>query len=459
MHMKIEVPQKVKMLNELLSPIYIVGGYVRNSILGIGDTDIDLAGKLTPDEVLAKLKKSEFFAIVVNKRLGTLKIYSRDDDSFMVEYTTFRKDSYPLGSGVHLPEKAEFTTNIKADAMRRDFKINALYYDITASKLLDFTNGLIDIKEKTISTQQSPAKVFAEDGLRLLRLIRLSAELGFDIELETFKGAKALIHMLKDISKERIRDEFLKILVADKKYPCLKLNDAHMRGLYLMDSLGALDFVLPDLLKGKGIKQDSRYHIYDVFEHNLHTFKVCPPHLRLAGLVHDIGKPFSLKKYGNMYFHSQLGANIVKDILGKNGLRFSNEQVEHISRLVLWHMYDLNGQTGENKLRLFIAKNADIIDDLIMLKRADAFASKGELVGFCSADRMEKLYKSMLSDGTPFSIKDLEVDGNDLIALNIKENKRAKALQSTLERAIVQPQMRSRESQLKYLRGKGNGNS
>lgn len=455
--MKIEIPQKLKRLNELIPPLYVVGGYVRNALLGICDTDIDLAGAFTPDEVEEKLNGSEFSAVVINRRLGTLKIYCREDKSFKAEYTTFRSDSYPAGSGVHSPENAEFTTDIKTDAMRRDFKVNALYYDISASELLDFAGGVQDIKTKTLSTQLSPQEVFSEDGLRLLRLIRQAAELGFNIDSDTFDTAKAMMAMLNDISKERIRDEFLKILTADQKYPALKLEKAHVRGLRLLDESGALKYILPELLKGKGVVQDSRYHVYDVFEHNLHTFEICPPHLRLAGLVHDIGKPASMEKYGNMYFHSELGASIVKSALGRNGLKFSNDEINFISRLILGHMYDLNGQTSEKKLRLFIVKNADILNDLISLKQADAIASKGTNVNSVSADRLENMYKTMIADGTPFSVKELLINGKDLIAFNINENSRASVMQKVFETAVTQPEMRTRENQLKLLRGLSDG--
>ncbi|MEG1613400.1 MAG: HD domain-containing protein [Clostridia bacterium] len=451
--MQVSIPDKLKALNVFLPRIYIVGGYVRNALLGIGETDIDMCGEYTPDEVFLRLKGTFFKAVEVNKRLGTLKIYDTNDTSFEIEYTTFRRDSYLQGSGAHSPEEVKFTRSIKEDAFRRDFKVNSLYLDVATAEIMDFTGGLADLEKKQLSTCRAPIDVFSEDGLRLLRLVRQAAELDFKIEDETFSTAKSLVGLLSDISAERIREEFFKIIVADTRYKKLDNKSAHVRGLRLLDEIGALKYILPELLDGKGFKQDTKHHIYDIFEHNLHTYEVCPPKLRLAGLVHDIGKPASIKKYDNMYFHAELGASIVSSRLGKNGLKLPNKEIDRLKRLILGHMYDLSGDASEKKVRMFIIKNLDIIDDLIVLKRADAVASKGMQVNSVSADKLERLYKTMQNDKTPFTPRELGIDGSDLIELEINPKDRNWALQKVFERAVCDEKCRSRDEQLDYLKG------
>lgn len=217
--MKIRVPRELKKLAAFVSaPLYIVGGFVRNSVL-FGDnelrddTDIDICGSLTPDQIRKEL---EGIASVkdVNPRIGTvLIVYS--GRSF--EYTTFRRDSYPIG-GKHTPESVEFVSDLETDSKRRDFTVNALYCDILTNEVIDVTGGLDDIKAKCIRTVRSPHETFGEDGLRLLRMIRFACELGFDIDPETSKGAFDSKDQLRDITVERKREELQKILQSDKKY-------------------------------------------------------------------------------------------------------------------------------------------------------------------------------------------------------------------------------------------------
>lgn len=458
--MDIRLPRKLKVLSYYLPSLYIVGGYVRNSLLELPVSDVDVAGEYTVDEVFAALSGTEFGVTGINKKLGTLKIYSREDRNFAVEYTTFRVDSYPVGSGVHTPSDVVFTKDMAKDAMRRDFTVNAIYYSVDTEEYIDYTGGIADLHRRILRTTGDPEKVFSEDGLRILRLVRLASELNFDISPETFAAAKKTVNLLKDISGERIRDEFMKILVADTRYPCLNARAAHLKGIYLLDDLGAINYILPELLDGKQLKQEPKYHVYDVFEHAVQTMFYCPPEIRLSGLMHDIGKPASLKKHGSMYFHGEEGVAIAKRRLGNGGLRLSTREITSVCRLIAAHMYDIDGLTSERKLKMFIVDNLDYIENIVKLKRADAKASAGSPDAVSvSAERIEKMAKIMRTDGTPLSLADLKVDGNDLEGTKVPVDKRSWAMRKVLEQAVYHPECRTREAQLIYLKGLNYGSN
>lgn len=448
MKTKIFIPDKLKKLAELFpasSPLYVVGGYIRCGLTGLKNGDIDLTSSLTPDELKHVLYGSGFFVADSNLRVGTVIIKNND---FTAEFTTFRTDNYPIG-GKHSPLNVTFTKDIFLDAYRRDFKINAIYYDILKDEIIDPTGGLYDLNNRNLSTTREPEKVFSEDGLRILRLIRFAAELNFNIDSKTFSVAKQLVNQILDLSKERIAIEIKKILTADCRYN-LKGNEyAHYRGLKLLDEVGALGLIFPPLEEGKGLKQNPKYHDHDVFEHSLLAVKYATPDVRLAALLHDVAKPFCLKRDGNMYAHPFEGGKIAKRLLGKDGLKLSNDEIDFTTRLIENHMYNLDNQTRDSKLKIFIAKNHAVIKPLLNLMRADAMAAKG--FHSYSADRIESLYETMKSDGTPMKISDLKIKGGDLISLNVPPKKRAAVLKQTLNNCIIN-NLNDYERQLKELK-------
>ena len=293
-----------------------------------------------------------------------------------------------------------------------------------------------------------------------MRMVRIAAELGFDIDEETLDGAKKSVHLLKDISGERKREEFLKILRADRKYPSDRTKDSEVKALRVLDEIGALEYILPGISAAKGMEQRPDFHVYDVFNHLIETVRYCPPDLRLAGLLHDVGKPLSVQKYGNMHMHAKTGQEIAKKILGRDGLKMSNRDLNKILRLIDTHMYDIDGLTSEKKIRMFVVDNLEIINDIIALKRADAKASQGDASATSmSAEKINKVYREMLTDGTPLAYSDLKVDGNDLVGTKIPEDKRAWAMRNILEHAVLHEDCRTRESQLQYLRGLNYGSN
>lgn len=233
----IVVPENLEKLAQKLkkkAELFIVGGYVRNSLLGIGDTDIDIASKLTPDELVELLKDTVYKVRIKNKKLGTVEICVANE---VYEHTTFRTEGYD-GTGKHVPIEVNFVDDIRQDAKRRDFTINCIYFSITKKKIIDIYSGLYDLKKRRLRTIETPDFVFLSDGLRILRLVRITCELGFKIEKNTLKTAKKMSYRIKDISGTRKQQELLKILFCDKKYSISKKH-SQIRALKLLNFLNA----------------------------------------------------------------------------------------------------------------------------------------------------------------------------------------------------------------------------
>lgn len=224
----IELAEKLKKFGTL----YIVGGYVRNAILGFADTDIDLTAGISPEKVVAILKDSKFEVIEKSYKLGTVKIRCEDQ---IWDYTAFRKDNYALG-GYHRPESVDFIEDLRQDAQRRDFTMNAIYYDILKKELIDIYSGVLDIKNRVIRCVETPSYVFAHDGLRILRMIRFACELDLKIEHSTLMTAKKMAHQINYISGARKYIELTAILNSPKRYEISKKN-AYIKGLNLYNEL------------------------------------------------------------------------------------------------------------------------------------------------------------------------------------------------------------------------------
>ncbi len=444
--MAVKNTAKLNKLASLFAPyatLYLVGGCVRDKLLGTACYDIDICSKLTVDNVKTILSNTDFVVSDRCLRMGTVHISSGD---FVAEYTTFRTDSYDKGSGKHHPDSVKFTDDISLDARRRDFKCNALYEDVSTGEIVDMVGGLQDIKNKVISTADDAQTVFEADGLRILRMVRFASELGFEIEPHTFDVAKQNAWRVKDLAVERIREELCKIFVADVKHKELNLPTAHVKGFRLLDELGLVDMLLPELAALKGLEQPKKYHLYDSYEHSVKAYEVAPPNIRFCALMHDIGKAEAVKRYGNMHGHDHIGAEMMRDVC--NRFKFSTAQTRLAVRLVRWHMVDLAGDMSVNKLRRFVAKNMDIVDDLCALMRADAIASCGR----CDKEnRIATVAKELREDGTPLCIKDLKVSGDDLVRLGVEEKDRGKVLEALWEDTVMNPALNDRNKALDYI--------
>ncbi|MDR0856199.1 MAG: HD domain-containing protein [Clostridiales bacterium] len=388
-------------------PLYVVGGHVRNCLGGMRLTsDIDLCGPLPSRDVAAALPA--FRIEVVQESLDTAVIHTPDGD---YEYTPFRTESYPRGSGVHTPATVGFGATLAQDACRRDFSCNTVYYDIAADTLIDPHGGIADIERKVLRAVPSPEAVFSADGLRLMRLCRLAAETGYRVDADTAAGAAGYSRYLADITAERIQKELNKILAADLPYGTA---DAHYRGVTLLGEIGLWQYVIKEVDEGRGVAQNALYHRYDVYEHTLRTVKYAPPSVRLAALLHDVAKPYCVRTFGKMAGHQEVGADMTREILQR--LKYPNAVIARTARLVGAHMTDLGGVMRMTKLRVFTAQNADILDDLVQLIHAD-----GKATGFPynPTERLSATFARLKEENVPFSLAALAVDGKDVMARGI----------------------------------------
>lgn len=391
--------------------LYGVGGMVRNPLLGLPISDMDVTSALRPEGVLALCQSKGYGVVKKGLAFGMVEIHL---GGWAFEHTTFRADTYGPGGG-HRPTAIAFSDTVEADAFRRDFTVNALYQDLLTGAVLDPTGGLKDLAARRLrATSPDPAAILGDDALRVLRLARFCGELGFAPEPATFGAARRFAGGLKDISRERVRDELAKILLADGKYG----NRAGVyQGLHLLDGLGALEVILPPLAAGRGMGQRQEYHAYDVLEHGLQTAAQAALEggleLRLAALLHDVGKPAAFQATGRMLHHDQLGAEIAREMV--SGLRFSNQVRDAVAFLVAHHMFDLEGRAKETTLRRrFQGFGPERTRQLIRLRRADIRGS-GRGGSEASADRWERVLAQMLAQGVPFSQAELAVSGQELM--------------------------------------------
>lgn len=436
-------------LAELFKPqatLYAVGGYSRSLLLGVPPRDIDICSKLALEDVKKLLSCTRFVVSAKSMRLGTATLSA---DGVVFEYTAFRTDSYPAGSGAHRPERVAFTEDMRADALRRDFTANAVYFDPLTESFVDLCGGEHDIEARVLRAVREPDSVFGEDGLRVLRLVRFAAELGFEPDAETFAAAKRNAWRVRDIVRERIFAELDRIFVADTAYPSLGVDDGHVRGLRLLGELGLEEMLLPELYALNGLEQPGKYHIYDAHRHSVEAYAAAPPEIRWAALLHDVGKRAAQERQGNMHGHDRIGAELVAGRLSALGMPHS--RARRVVELVALHMTDLKGDMSETKLRLFCAGHASIMRELILLKRADAFATAGRSPAEL---RMERVWREISSDGTPLSVADLPVNGRDAEAAGLKGAEIGEALSALWREAVANPVLRERAKAFAFLVGR-----
>ena len=424
--LKINLPEKLIELSQIFIlngyQLFVVGGYVRNALLNISGGDIDICSSANADKVYRMLKDSDsFFTVDRKSELGTIAVHDKHSKLYF-EYTALREDSYKEG-GHHRPSYVTFIDDIKKDALRRDFTIGALYADANDGYVYDPLTALGDLEKGIIrTTTKDPFEIIKDDGLRIMRMVRFASELGFYIDSALFKEAKKHAYYLKDIAVERITDELNKIILSDIRYKNEKRTKMppHYRGLMLLYHLDALEYILPELLNAEGIKQNKKYHEYDVLSHLFHVYKVTPPSLtlRLSGLLHDIGKPEAEKEHGNMKGHALLGENIAYSALKR--LKYKNEIIDRVRLLIDQHMYDLKGnRTYDDVLEHLCRLGLNESRELLELKIADA-SGKGK--GGLNKDILSKWQRAineMEKGDIPLSVNQLRISGNDLKELGI----------------------------------------
>ena len=429
------LPEKLKILaSQTTAPLYAVGGSVRDFLCNLtpknGVYDWDICSTIPVDEFIPLAQAHGFTTKAVYKNTGTIKL--TDTNGVAYEYSRFRSDKYIRGT--HTPVEIFFTDDIALDARRRDFTCNAIYYDIQAEKFLDPLNGIPAIAEKRLTTVAAAQKVFGEDGLRLMRLARQGAQLGFTPDSECLNGARTNAHLIDDISPERIFAELSNLLTADTKYG---VANGHYHGLQLLENTGVLARILPELTLGKGMAQRPDFHKYDVLEHSLRAALYADERIRFAALLHDVGKPLCALRDGNSYAHPEEGARLAGEILTR--FKAPKKLITQTQTLVQLHMYDFDGKTKENKLRRFFAKHAETLDKLLLLKQADFSACTDDLSIAPTCARWNALLAKMKAENAPITLKELAVTGKDLLAVDIPPTQIAQVLKGLLSYAVINP--------------------
>ncbi len=388
------------------STLYGVGGMVRNPLLGLPVSDYDLCSDMLPEKVLSLAESLGIQAGGSGVAMGMVELHIGDT---ICQHTTFRTESYDAGCG-HKPNNVAYIRSLSEDAKRRDFTVNTLYADILTGDIIDPLGGLADLKRRILRAVD-PATM-TRDGVRILRMVRFGAELGFDIDPATLEAAGQNIGLVRDISPRWVRYELNRILLSDTMYG----NHGIVTALERLEQLGLLDILLPEVAEGRGVKQRADYHKYDVMNHLFHAAEEAPPELtlRLAGLLHDIGKPESLRTTGRMFKHDKIGAEKARSLLARLG--YPAEITEQVCELIRHHMYDLRGQAKDTTLRVWmVLRGRALTRGLIALRRADVWGSGNETGPVATADRWEQVLEDMEKRGAPFSEDELKVTGRDIM--------------------------------------------
>lgn len=400
---KIVLPEQVEELmnkfRDAGAEIYVVGGAVRDLLMGREVKDWDFTTNLTPEEMQKLFPKNSFY----NNTYGTVSIVNRDKSIF--EVTTFRTEK-DYGDFRH-PDKVSWGKTLEQDTKRRDFTINALALD-TSGRLYDFHTGKDDLKNKIIRCVGEASKRFQEDALRMLRAIRITSQLKFVIEEKTFEAMVKNAGLLENIAGERIREELFLILTSDKP------GD----GIKMLRNAGLLAEIMPELLSGVEMRQKG-HHIYDVWNHSIETLNGCAsanPITRLAALLHDVGKPVVVSGEGEQrtfYNHDVVGARIAVRI-GRR-LRLSNDELDLLFRLVRWHMFTVTEMQTDKAVRRFIRNvTPEYIDEMIALRRGDRVGSGAKETSW----RWERFKERIVEvQKQPFAVKDLKIDGYDVMQI------------------------------------------
>lgn len=442
MDIKIHMPKWVNYildtLNEFGYESYIVGGCVRDSLLGRKPKDWDITTNSLPEEVIDIFTGLGYKVIETGLKHGTVTVII-DKEGF--EITTYRVDG-DYSDGRH-PDNVTFTRNLKDDLSRRDFTINALAYN-DKEGLIDYFNGVEDLRNKVIKCVGSPLCRYNEDSLRMIRCIRFASQLNFNIEELTKLHIKKLSKNISYLSKERIRDEICKILVSS--YP--------EKGLLLLMELGLLSEIIPELQECTGFNQYNEHHDKDIFNHIVYVVMNSEKELeiRLSALLHDIAKPqcFTIddKGVGHFYEHSKLSADMSRDILTR--LRFDNKTINTVCKLIYNHMTPTNLNIKSIK-KLICRVEEDNVYKLMNLMIADRLGMAKKYIMFSDILILQGKITKILNEKQPLSVKEIDINGYDLMKLGYKGKEIGNKLNELLELVLENPELNHKEKLIELI--------
>lgn len=447
---KIKIPVILQKMNNIFEKngfkAYLVGGAVRDMFMNKEASDWDVATDATPEQVISAFKK----VIPTGIAHGTVTVHFMGEE---IEVTTFRIEQ-GYSDGRH-PDKVSYASDIEEDLSRRDFTMNAIAVSLKDGSIVDPFNGKADIKNKVIRSVGNPLERFNEDGLRPIRAIRFASQLGFEIETNTLQAIsnEKVLQKTSTISIERFRDELVKLLKSPK--PSV--------GLKLLESTNIMKLFLPELLEGRNcIQNDVRgYHVFDVLDHNFYSCDGAPVHkvnVRLAALLHDIGKPASkvvrvtdAGEIYNFFSHEKYSENIARKLLTK--LRFSNNEINNVCHLIENHMFHYEESWSDAAVRRFIVRvKPENIEDLIDLRLADMYGKYNMPIQIKESNACDLLIqlqdriKKIQEENSAFTLKSLAVSGKDLMEIGIPSGRLiGKILDSLLETVLDDPKQNSKD--------------
>ncbi|MDR7870652.1 MAG: CCA tRNA nucleotidyltransferase [Tissierellaceae bacterium] len=419
---------------------YIVGGSVRDLLLGKEPNDYDVATNAKPEEIEEVF--SNLKTIPIGKEYGTIVVVQ---DEGKIEITTYRIEGKYLDG--RRPSEVQFSNNIEEDLSRRDFTINAMAFNEKAG-LVDPFNGKSDLEKQIIKTVGNPRERFSEDYLRILRGVRFATQLSFELEDQTYIASKEMSNLLANISMERIREELFKILVSKKP----------SNGIRLMNDLNILDSILPELMAEVDFDQHNPNHDKNVFDHTLCVLDGVSSTLeiRLAALFHDIGKPHTLtideNGIGHFYGHEKVSKNIARDILTR--LKCSNELIKDVLLLIGEHMSKSRSMKDKGIKRLISRVGEERIFKLMELQIADRVCTNKDADIDFLVERKGEIQR-ILDNNEPYQKKHLAIDGYDIINLGYKRGKNiGEILDYLMEKVLINPKLNNKEKLTELVKNK-----
>ena len=424
----------VRTLRQASHQAYLVGGCVRDLVLGREPADYDVATDATPDQVMRIFPRS----YAVGAQFGVVLVPA-DDQASTIEVATFRSD-IGYSDGRH-PDQVRYTSSPQEDVQRRDFTINGLLYDPLADKVLDYVGGLADLRRGVLRTIGEPEHRFHEDKLRMLRAVRFAARFGYGIEAGTFSALQRLAPQIGQVSCERIREELSKML-----------TEGHARRAFeLLDESGLLPQVLPEVSAMKGVEQPPQFHPEgDVWVHTLLLLEKlphpCPKTLAWGALLHDVGKPPTFRVAPDRIRfdeHVPVGVRMAEEICRR--LRFSNNDTEQIAALVANHMRFADAlKMKESTLKRFL--RLPQFEEHLTLHRLDCLSSHGDLTLY---NFVKERFESTPQDQVrPRPL----LTGHDLIQAGYQPGPEFKEMLAAVEDAQLEGRLQNREQALALVR-------
>ena len=417
---------------------YLVGGAVRDRLLGKEIHDIDLTTRARPNDIMRIF--SDLKLIDIGKKFGTIKVIYKSEE---FEITSFRSES--TYKDRRHPEKISFSDSIDEDLKRRDFTINAMAF--RNGELIDLFGGQKDLQIKLIRAVGNPYERIKEDYLRAIRAVRFATILDFEIESELKKAISQMASHIEDISKERIRDEVDKILLADNP----------SRGIRLLDDLNLLEYIFPEVKKMIGFDQHSSHHNLDLFEHSMKVLENTPKNLktRMAALFHDTGKidTFFIDKNGEGRFfgHQEISEKIIRKRL--KILKYPKKFIENTAILVRRHMDNTNTYTKKSVRKLLRKVGEENIYDLFNLQKADVLATVHDNTE--NIILAKKFLEEILNSDVPSKEDQIDFSGNDLIDLGFEEGKELGMILKEIYSLVMDEKLINKKSEIiKYIKNK-----